>query len=209
MIEYPEMMNSSKAPRKPCLAFKKYDGSNIRVKFTQKNGFCLFGSRHELLDETHPFLGEVVGVFNRDFKPILEPYFKREFPDAREAIVFGEFFGSQSFAGRHFPNDPKEFVMFDVLLGHKNRKFINPREFMKRFSTMVKIPEVVYEGNLNDQFILDVRDGKIVTGEGVVCKGVETSGAYRGSIWMCKIKTNAYLQKLRDTFREDWNKYWE
>jgi len=210
MIEYPSIDHPSKAPRQPCIAFEKLDGSNIRVKFTQKHGFDLFGSRTQLIDATHPHLGEVIAIFNRDFKPILEPYLKREFPNQREIIVFGEFFGDRSFAGWHDPEDKtKRFVMFDVLLGHKQREFLKPREFVKRFSIMVPTPKVVYEGNLNDQFIQDVREGKIITGEGVVCKGLQTSGAHRGKMWMCKIKTNEYKKRLEEKFKGEWTKYWE
>lgn len=39
MVEYPSIQNSSKAPRKNCIAFEKLDGSNFRAKWTQKNGF--------------------------------------------------------------------------------------------------------------------------------------------------------------------------
>ena len=73
----------------------------------------------------------------------------------------------------------------------------------------MKTPEIVYRGNLNDEFIADVRGGKYNVNEGVICKGTETSGQYRGGIWMCKIKTQAYLDRLKDRFRDDWAKYAE
>lgn len=47
MIEYPEIINSSKAPRLACIAFDKLDGSNIRIKWTQKRGFDLFHEFYE------------------------------------------------------------------------------------------------------------------------------------------------------------------
>ena len=63
MIEYPHIMPSSKAPRQECVAFEKLDGSNIRVKYTNKKGFNLFGSRTQMFDKGHPFLGDAVGIF--------------------------------------------------------------------------------------------------------------------------------------------------
>ena len=203
MIEYPSISQSSKAPRQSCIAFEKYDGSNIRVKYTAKKGFCLFGSRTQLIDKSHPHLGEVIDIFNNKFADTLSCLIRKYFPNEREAIVFGEFFGPQSFAGMHVPGDTKEFVPFDLLIGNKNRKFLLPHEFIKLFSPVVKIPRIIYEGNLADNFIDDVRSGVYDVVEGVVCKGTHPSGAYRGNVWMAKIKTQKYLDRLFTKFGED------
>lgn len=200
MIEYPSIINSSKAPRKACIAFDKLDGSNIRVKYTAKRGFDLFGSRTQLIDASHPHLGEVVAIFMRDFAEPLTKIFQDKFPNEREHVVFGEFLGDQSFAGIHVEGDPKRFVLFDVLVGHKNSKFIPPKEFIKTFADVVPTPRVMYEGNLTDQFIQDVRDNKFDVFEGVLCKGLERSGAFRGGTWMCKVKTQKYLDTLVERF---------
>ena len=40
--------------------------------------------------------------------------------------------------------------------------------------------------------------------EGVVCKGGKT-----GDTWMVKIKTNAYMNRLKESFASDWENYWE
>jgi len=94
MIEYPSIINSSKAPRGNCVAFVKYDGSNFRAKYTQKQGFNLFGSRRELIDESHKFLGESVTIFKKKYASTLTDFFKKdkELRNEREIIVFGEFF---------------------------------------------------------------------------------------------------------------------
>lgn len=217
MIEYPTIINSSKAPRANCVAFVKFDGSNFRAKYTLKQGFNLYGSRHELIDESHPFLGEAVTIFNRDYKDTLTDFFKkdRDLRNEREIIVYGEFFGPNSFAGMHQPNDPKEVVIFDVLVGHKNRKFFGPLDFIKVFQSLAKIPPVLYVGNMNEQLIEDVRNGKYTPEfhrltdnkfklfEGVVCKGTQTRGDFRGNVWMCKIKTAEYFQALRAKWGEE------
>lgn len=209
MIEYPSIINSSKAPRENCVAFDKLDGSNIRVKWTKKKGFDLFGSRTQLIDQTHPHLGEVVPIFLKNFAEPLEKIFAKEWADQREIVVFGEYLGENSFAGLHKLDEPHKFVLFDVMIGHKDRSFIKPLEFIKLFSDKVEIPRIVYTGNLTDQFIADVRANKYNTNEGVVCKGLSTSGAYRGKIWMCKIKTQKYLDRLKEKFGQNWTKYGE
>jgi hypothetical protein len=209
VIEYPSILNSSKAPRQPCIAFEKYDGSNIRVKYTQKRGFCLFGSRTQLIDESHPHLGEAIHLFNKNFREKLTKIIKQEFPNEREVIAFFEFYGDTSFAGIHNFPDVFHLTMFDVLVGHKNRKFIHPRDFVKLFKD-VQIARVIYEGNLTDQFINDIREGKYALNEGVVCKGTITTGAARGGVWMAKIKTQSYLDKLLNRFgKEGLQKYGE
>lgn len=197
MIEYPSIINSAKAPRKSCIAFDKLDGSNIRVKYTTKKGFCLFGSRTQLIDASHPHLGGVVSAFKRTHEEVLTEIFKDTFSDERELVAYGEYVGNKSFAGIHDPTDPSlRFVLFDVLVGHKNEKFLLPQEFLKLFAGKVEIPTVIYRGNLNDALILDVREGRYPVNEGVICKGTERSGAFRGGVWMAKIKTKAYLDRV-------------
>lgn len=208
MIEYPSIINSSKAPRQPCIAFDKLDGSNFRAKYTPKKGFDLFGTRTQLIDESTPFWKEMVEVFKRDLEESLIKIFKgKDYRDFREIVVFGEFLGENSFAGNH-EAEPHKIVMFDVMVGHKLRKFVNPKQFVKDFGHL-EIPRIVYEGNLNDEFISDVRANKFDTKEGVICKGSQARGDFAGGIWMCKIKTQAYLDKLKEVFQADWQKFGE
>ena len=129
MIEYPHILPSSKAPREYCYAFDKIDGSNIRCKYTNKKGFCLFGSRTQMFDKGHPFLGEAVDIFYKKYEDKLVDLIEQNFPNEREVIAFLEFFGPNSFAGYHVKEDPKDLVLFDILVGHKNRKFLMPQQF--------------------------------------------------------------------------------
>jgi hypothetical protein len=202
MLEYPSIINSSKAPRSPCIAFNKLDGSNLRLKWNRKNGIVLFGTRTQLFDESHPIFGEAINLIKDKYGKFLNEYFlSKDFQNARECQAFFEFFGPNSFAGNHDPNDKKDVVLLDILIGHKERYFILPQDFVK-LGKYVQIPEIIYEGNLNDEFIKDVREGKYPVYEGVVCKGREKSGAFMGKQWMCKIKTNKYLEDLKTKFGE-------
>ena len=46
--------------------------------------------------------------------------------------------------------------------------------------------------------------------EGVICKGKQSSGAYRGGVWMAKIKTQSYFDRLNLKFgKEGVEKYGE
>lgn len=204
MIEYPSIIASSKAPTKNCIAFDKLDGSSVRSKYTQKKGFCLFGSRTQLIDDTHPHLGKAIPYFKQYYEKPLTDIIKKEWPNEREVIVFGEFYGEKSFAGMHDVDDPTlKFVLFDILVGHKNRKFVLPQHFLKLCGDKVEIPRVIYEGNLTSQFIQDVKDEKYDVFEGVICKGTERTGDARWGVWMAKIKTKKYIDLLFNKLGED------
>jgi len=210
MEPYPSISNSSKAPRKHCVAFDKLDGSNFRAKWTQKRGFDTFGTRTQLIDETTEFWGEMVTIFKEKYADKLNKFFRKEeeYRNLREVVVYGEFLGENSFAGRH-ENEPHDLVFFDVLMGHKQRKFVDPMTFIKTFQELMPIPSVVYVGNLNEEFIQDVRNNVYGLKEGVICKGTEKSGAAAGGVWTCKIKTLEYFKKLQEIHKADWQKYWE
>lgn len=211
MIEYPSIPNSSKAPREKCVAFDKLDGSNFRAKWTRKQGFNLFGTRSQLIDESDSFWGQMVTTFKRDCAAQLEDKFKRDkdYRDEREFVVFGEFLGVNSFAGRHIDTDAKRIVVFDVLRGHKDRKFVSPTDFVKEFQELVEIPNVVYIGNVNQDLIDSVRRNDFNLNEGVICKGTIPTGSAVGGIWSCKIKTQAYFDRLKLRFNNEWTKYAE
>jgi hypothetical protein len=112
--------------------------------------------------------------------------------------AFTEFFGPQSFAGAHELDDPKELRLFDVFLFKKG--LVPPRQFVKTYGDLPRAAEVIYEGNLNRQFIMDVREGRFPVVEGVIAKGED---------FMVKIKTKAYFDRLFNRFGDDWEKYGE
>jgi hypothetical protein len=63
----------------------------------------------------------------------------------------------------------------------------------------------VYQGRFTGNLTEDVRAGKYPVAEGVVIKG----GSGGADVWMAKVKTNAYLERLRQAFGENWEDYWE
>jgi len=171
-----------------------------------------------MFDASDPEYGPAIQLFEKKYA---EPLAKAitDYPDFKkpqEAMAFMEFFGPHSLAGWHDPaslrsiglevetNDPKDVVVFDVNI-HK-RGFAGPKDFIRAFEGL-PVAEVVWQGFLLDDFIEDVREGRIVEGEGVVIKGGKS---FDHSLWMAKIKTLAYLEKLKKHFGVGgWEAYWE
>lgn len=208
MKEYPSIQKSNKLPLDiQIIAFDKLDGSNFRAKWSPKKGFHLFGTRTQLVDESTSYWGGVVSLFKETIEEPLHDIFFKNFSKEKSIIVFSEYYGNNSYAGRH-EDEPHELVCFDILKENHN-KFILPQDFIKLLNNSVKIPEVVYVGKSTEEFIEAVRQGQYNNKEGVICKGTEVYGNYSGGVLMHKIKTYSYLESLKNRFGNDWVKYAE
>ncbi len=195
MKQYLEIQGPNKAPREKCIAFYKYDGSNIRAEWSRKKSWNKFGSRKVLIDRTHP-LGDAVNIFLNTYGDDLEKIFNKEklFRNCQNVTVFVEYFGLNSFAGWHDPNDKKEIILLDISIHKKG--MMSSKEFVKIFGHL-KIPEIIYQGNFNDSFIQDVKDGKYPVEEGIVAKGSLPHGKPPHNLWMAKVKTKKWIDKLK------------
>lgn len=204
MESYPSIMGAARAPKgRPCAAFYKYDGSNLRWEWTKKRGFHKFGCRTRLFDHTDEQFGEAVDLFFCNYAEPIERRLVDNYRNLERATVFTEFFGASSFAGTHVDGEAKEIRLFDVQIHRKG--IIGPKEFMKRFGDLPFAAELVYEGNFNQSFIDDVRSGAYPElNEGVIVKGGDGLG-----LWMAKVKTHAYLAKLKEVFQGAWEQYGE
>ncbi len=203
MKEYPSIPGPPVhgAPNMRGWAFYKYDGSNLRVEWSKKRGWHKWGTRTHLFDHTDPTFGQAPAIFTAQFAEPLEKAIRDNFKGRDRAIAYLEFFGPNSFTGKHKTEDPKELVLIDVNVHQMG--FIGPEKFLEVFGHL-KRAEVVYEGIIDHQFIQDVRDGKYPVVEGVVCKGGD-----RHKLWMMKVKTMAYLAKIKATYQAGWEKFWE
>jgi hypothetical protein len=200
MLAYPSIDGSSKAPLgKPCIAFYKYDGSNLRFEWMPKRGWYKFGTRTQLFNETNPTFGVAIPMlFETGFGDEIVRRVKKDYPGIQRIVAFAEFFGPNSFAGKHAANDQMTLRLIDVSL--YKRGFMSPRQFVRTFGDWPLAAEVVYEGNLNQSFIDDVRKGVYPVWEGVVAKGED---------FMVKIKTDAYFKKLNEVYGTAYRLYWE
>jgi|ERR1035437_2408706 hypothetical protein len=198
MEQYPSILGSSKAPLgKPCIAFNKYDGSNLRFEWSPKQGWHKFGTRRQLFDERTPIFGKAIQHFDLMADEIVRRVRDRV-KNPQRITAFAEFFGPGSFAGSHLEGEEQELRLFDIFLFKQG--LVPPKDFVKMFGDLPQAAEIIYEGPLNKQFIADVKQGKYNVFEGVVAKG---------SDFMIKIKTDEYFKKLRQKYPERWEEFGE
>jgi len=192
MLQYPSILGASKSPiGKPCFSFVKYDGSNLRWEWSPKKGWNKFGTRRQLFDISTPMYNQAIPLFMDGMADELVYRTKQITKNPERITAFTEFLGPSSFAGQHVEEEEKELKLFDVFLFKKG--FVPPKQFVEVYGSMPQAAELLYVGNLNRQFITDVREGKYNVFEGVIAKG---------SDFMIKIKTIAYYEKLFNQFPE-------
>jgi hypothetical protein len=214
MLHYPKIHGSRNCPAGRCLAFEKYDGTNLHWNWDRDFGWHAFGTRRDEFNllpagidqfsHAHEHLGQAPGLFLATLAVGLERVFRENenYRGFAGLKVFTEFLGPNSFAGLHRADDPKRLVLFDVWA--EGFGMIGPRQFVGDFSHL-SAARVVYEGKLTGKFADVIRTGKYGVAEGVVCKG----GTGGPDLWMVKIKTYAYLERLKAAFAERWEDYWE
>ena len=184
-------------------AFNKLDGQNFRCEFSEKRGFYKFGSRNQLVDETSSFK-EAIELVKSKYENDLRLLFKEY--RWKDVICFFEYWGPNSFAGQHDPNDQKTVTLFDV--NPYKQGILEPRQFIKYFGHL-DIPNVVYEGKVNETFIQNVRNSNVegIGFEGCVCKGANDKKTKMPI--MFKIKTLAWLNKLKEFCNGDENLFFK
>lgn len=217
MLQYPSINGVAKTPiGEPCIAFYKYDGSNLRFEWDKKRGWSKFGSRTQMIDNKSPILGMGIEMFQdllaNEIIYRIKDLEGKNFNNLQRITAFAEFFGENSFAGTHVETDEKFLKLFDIFLFKKG--FISPKTFVEMFDGYEHAAQVVYKGNLNVPFIESIRKNQLEgfdLFEGVICKGEskKIKSNYHGDLWMTKIKTQSYLNKLKNVFQDDWEKYAE
>jgi hypothetical protein len=178
-------------PDLPIHAFDKLDGSQIRAEWTAKKGFTAFGSRHRTLEASHPHLGEAIQLVRDKYEAdVTRALTGRK---VKEALLFFEFFGPGSFAGRHV-EEPHDVVLIDA--SPFGRGLLLPDEFLQLFGHL-HTARLLYTGPITRELVNAVRAGTLpgVTSEGVICKAKELE---RNKSVMFKIKAQAWLDRLRD-----------
>lgn len=213
MLHYPKIRGSQHAPLERCVAFEKYDGTNLHWDWDRDFGWHAFGTRRDSFNldalgiaqftEKHAHLAGCADVFRNTLADGLKRVFRDtlEWRDVQSVQAFTEFLGAGSFAGLHRSDEAKELRLFDVSV--EGLGMLDPWTFVERFGHLSSA-RVIYQGKLTGQFAEDVRTGRYRVSEGVVCKGGTT-----GNVWMVKIKTYAYLDRLKHAFADRWEDYWE
>ena len=201
MKSYPSINGCSKAPHSPCVAFYKYDGSNLRFEWSKQRGFHKFGTRRRLFDESDPEYGKSIQLFQDKYADKITAALLKDKKYGRQLdryVAFCEYFGPSSFAGQHKFEENMDIVLFDIAI--HNKGFLTPREFID-VTENIDAAQVVYDGNLNAEFIQKVKTNSldVKLNEGVVVKGIHPRAKNPNhAIWMVKIKTKEWMDKLKD-----------
>lgn len=195
MLQYQSIQGWRTAPiGKSCIAFYKYDGSNLRWEWNPKRGWVKYGTRRQLFDANTPLYNQAIELFHDTMgTEIVERVCEYAGRKVERITAFTEFYGDNSFAGTHDFDEQKTLTLFDVSVYKKG--LIPPRQFIDLFGQYEWCAQVVYTGNMSHQFIQDVRAGLYPVYEGVICKGDD---------WSAKIKTLEYLERLKQTAPSRW-----
>lgn len=170
--------------------FDKLDGSNIRVEWNKKKGFNKFGSRTRLLGTDQEWPCDIPSFFMDNYS---EQYYKILVDQKyQKATLFFEFWGDKSFAGNHNLNDTYRLTLIDC--NPYKKGWLDPRDFCKIFGDLDHA-KLLYNGTMNKEIVEDIKLSKYpgITFEGVICKGLE-----KHNRTMFKIKTNAWIDKLKN-----------
>lgn len=224
MKEYnsiPRLLDDGTLKGEQVVAFNKIDGQNFRVKYTPKGltkkQFTLFGSRTQLVDETNEQFGDAVRFFKKFYEEPLREIIvnnsgkKGVFNGAEEITLFLEWYGPNSFAGFHQPDDKDNMrlCLFDVFV--KKKGFVEPKDFIEIFGNddRIETPDVIYTGKLNEDFVKSIQENDWTkedaqyhnVKEGVVIKRSTKLPGQR--LPMSKVKTKWWLETLHSNFSEE------
>jgi|SRR5271166_75730 len=214
-LVYPKIPDTTNCPLKKCWVFEKLDGTNMHWDF-KKHEFVSFGTRRDSFPfneegiqafaKAHPGLEEAPKAFDE----VNMHDFLFTYHSGMTGTLFTEYTGLNSFAGQHKPGDTMRHVVIDLM---KGKKFLPPQEFLSLFQSewaathgwdKIAHAQLLYCGKYSGQLVEDVRNGKFHVAEGVVIKGIADKQVY-----MAKVKTNTYLAKLQEQFKDNWKDYWE
>nr|WP_309731355.1 hypothetical protein [Chamaesiphon sp. OTE_75_metabat_556] len=113
MLYYPKIPGSRNCPDGQCIAFEKYDGTNLHWDWDRDFGWHAFGTRRDVFNLTavgieafqhkHQHLRECIEVFQQIWAIELERVFNDnpQYQAVQAIKVFGEFLGTNFFAGLH------------------------------------------------------------------------------------------------------------
>lgn len=196
--------------------FNKLDGQNFCVTYKPKHKIWgPYGSRTRTVDENDKQFGQTVKWFqDSNYKPILENLVannrdkKQVLNGIDEITFFFEWYGENSFAGRHQEGDEMHLALIDVFL--KKKGYMEPKDYYQIFNDHgVELPELVYTGPLSSEIIERVRENDW-TQEGADFPNVKEGVVFKRSTMMkgqrrpsVKVKTKWWLDKLHSMYTEE------
>jgi hypothetical protein len=215
MLYYPKIPGLEGCPGGPCIGFRKLDGTNLHFDWHRDFGLHAFGTRRDSFNldargatdflKAHPELVVAMSTL-AEMNATLERLARSA--GAFETRIFAEVFGPRSFAGVHHPGDVglMRLVPFDMMTapdpspGPGAWRMLDPELFVDLAKKAdAPYPEVVFRGKFSGAVVERFRES--FNGEGVVFKG---SGS---NPWMAKLKTDAYLARLREVHGDRWTEF--
>jgi hypothetical protein len=197
MKAYPSILRQPKGKGDPRLlhVFDKIDGSNLRFEWARSDGWFRWGSRHRLLDESHPVFGGGMAMFREALAGPIERVARAQGWEA--LVAFAEFAGPKSLGGQHAPDDAKSLTLFDV--APYRRGLVGPERFLELFAGL-PTPRYLGQHAWTDDFVARVRRGDLegVTFEGVVGKAGDGHG-----LVMAKAKTGAWVARILEQYGDE------
>ena len=198
--------------------YNKLDGQNFCVTYRPKKGeFGPFGARTRTVDENDIQFGDTVNLFFKADKNYPETLSKLVnensgkncvFNGVDEITFFFEYYGENSFAGKHQEGDEMHLALIDVFL--KKKGYIEPKDYENLFrNTKIEMPDLIYIGSLNSDIVEKIQNNDWTqpdavfpnVKEGVVFKrSTLLKGQRRPSV---KVKTKWWLEKLHSLYTEE------
>lgn len=212
-LTYPKIPDTTGCMLKKCWVFEKLDGTNMHFDF-RGSEFISFGTRRDSFTwneegfaqfaAAHPEIAQAPRKLDQDMEEFLFTWHS-----GMTGTLFTEYLGPKSFAGQHVPGDDMRHVVIDFM---KGKKFYTPEQFLDMFGAGNKHwppnrfehAKLLYQGKYSGQLVEDIRNGKFPVAEGAIIKGV-----YKKDFYMAKVKTNAYMERLKTEFKDSWKDYWE
>jgi hypothetical protein len=193
MKAYPSILNSNGNNFREFNAhvFDKLDGSNLRFEWAKKSGWYKYGTRTRLFDQSDKNFGEAIPLFHDKLASGIEKVAVDNRWD--RLIVFCEFYGDNSFAGKHL-DEPKKLTIIDVDVYKKG--IMGPSQFLKLFGHL-DIPNYLGMYNWTRGFVEQVRLNEI---DGVGFEGVVGKAGEGHKLIMRKAKTQAWIDKVHSLY---------
>jgi hypothetical protein len=176
--------------------FDKLDGSNIRAEWSPKRGFYKFGSRKQILDPKDKHLGKAVSLIQDTYAEALADVFIQQ-KWTKNIVCFFEYYGPKSFAGQHAEGDDHRVTLIDV--SPYKQGLIPPQKFIKLFGDL-GVPDILFRGFLTQTLVEAIKGSSLpgISLEGVICKAPNPNGKKTSQPVMFKIKTGAWLERLKE-----------
>ena len=213
----PRVQDDRKLIGEDVWAFNKLDGQNFCARYNPRTkDFPMFGSRKVLVDETSEQFGDTVRYFKEHkYDEILNSIVRNNngkkgiFKGIEEITFFFEWYGENSFAGRHQEGDEMHLALIDVHL--KKKGYIEPGNFYELFckDERIETPDLIFHGKLTQSFITSIWANDVngfspqypSVKEGVVCTISHLQKGQR--LPKVKFKTKWWIDKLHSMYSEE------